>query len=87
MKRIFWLILTACVAVILFYLSRFWAFSLWSRDGLFGIKALRPQGDLIDGWVRGTDLAPFDLLIWAVGGFIVLTVLQKLYDRLNPPSD
>lgn len=87
MKRIVWLTLAAFVAAILFYVSRFWSFSLWPRDGLFGIEALRPQGGLVGQWVRGTDFAPFELLIWAVGAFLVLTWLQKLYDRLNPPPE
>lgn len=85
MKRIFWLSIVALVGVILLYLSRFWFVSLWPRSGLFGVEALRPQGDLIAVWLRGTDLAPFELMIWAVGVFLILTVLQKLYDRLNQP--
>ncbi|WP_299370582.1 hypothetical protein [uncultured Tateyamaria sp.] len=87
MKRILWLAIAATVAAVLFYVSRFWDFRLWSRDGLFGIEALRPQGGLVGQWVRGTDLAPFELLIWAVGVFLVLTLLQKLYDLLNPPPE
>ena len=85
MKRIVWLTVAAVTAAILFYVSRFWDFRLWSRDGLFGVEALRPQGGQVGQWVRGTDLAPFELLIWAVGAFLLLTVLQKLYDLLNPP--
>jgi hypothetical protein len=85
MKRIVWLIVMALVAAILFYLSRFWGLMLWTRGGLFGVAELRPQGGLVDQWLRGTNLAPFELLIWAIGAFLVLTVLQKLYDRLNPP--
>ncbi|WP_147106417.1 hypothetical protein [Tateyamaria sp. syn59] len=87
MKRIFWLSVATLTAAILFYVSRFWDFRLWSRDGLFGVEALRPQGDLVARWLRGTDLAPFELLIWAVGAFLVLTLLQKLYDLLNPPPE
>ena len=87
MKRILWLAIATTVAAVLFYISRFWDFRLWSRDGLFGIEALRPQGGLVGQWVRGTDLAPFELLIWAVGVFLVLTLLQKLYDLLNPPPE
>lgn len=87
MKRIVWLIVAAFIAAVLFYISRFWSFSLWPRSGLFGIEELRPQGGLLGRWLRGTDFAPFELLIWAVGAFLVLTVLQKLYDRLNPPPE
>mmetsp|Transcript_24127 Transcript_24127/g.44858 ORF Transcript_24127/g.44858 Transcript_24127/m.44858 type:complete len:88 (+) Transcript_24127:8047-8310(+) len=85
MKRIVWLAVATLVAAILFYLSRFWSFSLWPRSGLFGIEQLRPQGGLVGRWLRGTDFAPFELLIWAIGAFLLLTVLQKLYDRMNPP--
>ena len=85
MKRIIWLSIITLVGLILLYLSRFWFVSLWPRSGLFGVETLRPQGDLIAAWLRGTDLAPFELLIWAVGVFLILTLLQKLYDRLNQP--
>ncbi|MEO0402134.1 MAG: hypothetical protein AAF214_07140 [Pseudomonadota bacterium] len=87
MKRALWIVIAAAVAVVLFYISRFWYLSLWPRSGLFGIEALRPQGGLLGRWLRGTDFAPFELLIWAVGAFLVLTVLQKLYDLLNPPPE
>ncbi|MFL4470675.1 hypothetical protein ACERZ8_12575 [Tateyamaria armeniaca] len=87
MKRLIWMAIVICVAAVFFYLSRFWTFSLWPRSGLFGIEALRPQGSLLGQWLRGTDFAPFELLIWAVGAFLVLTVLQKLYDLLNPPPE
>ena len=73
------------LAAIFFYLSRFWFFSLWDRAGLFGIEDLRPQGGLLARWLRGTSFAPFELLIWAVGGFLILTWAQKLYDRLTTP--
>ena len=87
MKRLIWMAVVVCVALVIFYLSRFWTLSLWPGSGLFGIEALRPQGSLLGQWLRGTDFAPFELLIWAVGAFLVLTVLQKLYDRLNPPPE
>lgn len=85
MKRAIWLALIALLALIGFYLSRFWTLRLWGREGLFGWDALRPQGGLLGRWLRGTDLAPFELLIWAVGVFFALTLLQRLYDRFNPP--
>lgn len=87
MKRVFWITVATCVAAILFYLSRFWTLSLWTRDGLFGIEVLRPQGSLLAQWLRGTDFAPFELLIWAIGAFLLLTLLQKLYDLMNTPPD
>jgi len=82
-RRLFWLILTAAVGLGLLYVSRFWVFRLWGRDGLFGLSELRPQGGLLARWLRGTDLAPFELLIWAVGVFLILTILQKIHDRLS----
>jgi len=87
MKRLIWMAVVVFVAAVFFYLSRFWTLSLWPRSGLFGIEALRPQGSLVGQWLRGTNFAPFELLIWAIGAFLVLTVLQKLYDRLNPPPE
>lgn len=83
MKRIFWLVLVAGVGVVMLYLSRFWIWSLWPREGLFGFAELRPQGGLLATWLRGTEFAPFELLLWAVGVFLILTLLQKLYDRLG----
>jgi hypothetical protein len=77
----------ALLAGVFFYLSRFWYLSLWSRDGLFGLAELRPQGGLLAQWLRGTVAAPFELLIWAIGCFIVLTWVQKLYDLLTRGSD
>mgnify|MGYP001801981472 FL=1 len=87
MKRLVWLAFAAIIAAVLFYISRFWYLSLWPRGGLFGIEALRPQGGLVGQWLRGTDFAPFELLICAIGAFLVLSVLQKLYDLLNPPPE
>ncbi|WP_299687396.1 hypothetical protein [uncultured Tateyamaria sp.] len=87
MKRILWLLIAALTTAVLYYVSRFWTFRLWPRDGLFGIEALRPQGGLVAQWLRGTDLAPFELLIWAIGAFLLLTALQKLYDLLNKPPE
>lgn len=87
MRKLIFLALVALISAILFYLSRFWFLSLWPRSGLFGIEALRPQGGLLARWLRGTDAAPFELLIWAVGCFLILTWAQKAYDRFVPTSD
>ncbi|MEP5729509.1 MAG: hypothetical protein ABJL67_09035 [Sulfitobacter sp.] len=83
MRRISTLAIVAFLTAILFYLSRFWFLSLWPRSGLFGFEQLRPQGGLLGRWLRGTDAAPYELLIWAIGCFITLTVAQKIYDRLT----
>ncbi len=82
-KRLTWLLITALVAFVLFYMSRFWVFDLWSRPGLFGLRALPPDGNLLARWLRGTPLAQFDLIIWVCGTFILLTWLEKLYHKLT----
>jgi len=83
MTRAIYLIVVTCVTFILLYISRFWIFSWWDRPGLFELKALPPQGGLLQRWLRGTDLAPFELLIWVIAGFLFLTLLQKLFDKLK----
>ncbi|WP_187428885.1 hypothetical protein ROLI_016590 [Roseobacter fucihabitans] len=86
MRRIVMLASVALLVAVLFYLSRFWFLALWPRAGLFGIEALRPQGGLLAVWLRGTVAAPFELLVWAVGSFAVLTFGQKLHDRMTSPD-
>ena len=71
------------LGVILFYVSRFWIFDLWPREGLFGIAALGPGGNLVQGWLGGTRLWQLDLLVWATGAFLLLTLAQKITDRLT----
>lgn len=83
MKRALLLLIVALVALTLFYISRFWTLNLWSRDGLFGLSELRPQGGLLAQWLRGTPFAPFELLIWAIAVFISLTWLQRLFDAFK----
>ena len=86
MKRIFLLSLIAIVGIVMLYLSRFWFLDLWPRQGLFGIRDLRPGGGLLDRWLRGTDFRPFELLIWACAVFLILTWLQKLVDFIFRPK-
>lgn len=83
MGRVFGICLAAALVLIGLYLSRFWPFDWWNRDGLLGVEALRPQGDLLRRWLRGTMFAPYDLLIWVVGCFAILTMLQNLWNRLT----
>ena len=83
MRRLVSLLVILGVALVLFYISRFWDFRLWGREGLFGIEMLRPQGGLLAVWLRGTPLAPYELLIWTVGSFLILTGLQLLFDRIG----
>lgn len=79
------LLLTFAVGVVLLYLSRFWFLDLWPRTGLFGIEEIRPGGDLVRRWLRGSPFAPFELILWAIGVFLVLTWIQKLHDIIVPP--
>ena len=83
MRRLFWMLLMIALGAAFFYISRFWDFRLWGREGLLGFEWLRPQGGLLARWLRGTDLAPFELLIWVVGVFLILTGLQKIFDRFT----
>jgi hypothetical protein len=83
MKRIYGVILTAMVGLVLLYISRFWALELWPRSGLFGFKEIGPNGGLLARWLRGTGLGPYELLIWAMLVFGSLTCLQRIYDRLT----
>ena len=85
--RISLLTVTAIIAAALYYGSRFWEFRLWGRPGLFGWDQLPPQGGLVGRWLRGTDFAPFELLIWAVAAFLILTWLEKLFSRIPGPKD
>ncbi|MEM6824078.1 MAG: hypothetical protein AAF566_03110 [Pseudomonadota bacterium] len=76
-RWIFGMLLAVPAFVGLYYISRFWEFRLWGRDEFYG---LRPQGGYVGQWLRGSDFAPFELLIWAAGVFAVLSILQKIYD-------
>ena len=87
MSRIIGLILAILLAVIFLYISRFWIFDLWGREGLFGIEYLRPGGDLLRRELSGTFFAPYDLLVWAAAGFFVLTMLEKVWVKLTQTSD
>ena len=83
MSRLLSLALMLFVALCLFYVSRFWDFRLWSNDGLFGWEALRPQGGLVAVWLRGTFLAPYELLVWAIGSVLVLSGLESILGYLR----
>lgn len=80
-RRVLYLLLAAVIGIVALYLSRFWIFEFWGREGLFEIEALRPAGGIVGQWLRGTMLAPFELLIWMVGLFLSLSVVQRLLDR------
>ncbi|MGB0507713.1 MAG: hypothetical protein ACPGGK_16120 [Pikeienuella sp.] len=83
-KRIIGLVLALIIAMVMLYISRFWPFDWWGREGLFGWDALRPGGDILRrDWLRGTMLRPYDLLIWVGAGYLILTLAQKGWDRLT----
>lgn len=69
------------LAAAIFYASDFWIFRLWPREGLFGIAPLRPQGDLLQPVLQGTPFAPFNLLIFGVVMFLLLSLLQAIWAR------
>ncbi len=81
MARITGLILAILLAVFFLYISRFWIFGFWGREGLFGIEYLRPGGDILRRELRGTFFAPYDLLIWVAGGFVILSVLDNIWSK------
>ena len=83
MARIFGLILAILLAIVFLYISRFWIFDFWGREGLFGVEYLRPGGDLLRRELRGTFFAPYDLLVWVAGGFIILSMLDNIWSRVR----
>ena len=85
--RIIWTLIAVALAAVAAYLSRFWLFRWWGRDGFLGFDGLVPQGGLVGRWLRGTDFAPFELLIWVLGVFAVLSLVQKLFDRVTRPKN
>ena len=82
MARIIGLFSAILLTFVFLYISRFWVFDLWGREGLFGVEYLRPGGDILRRELRGTFLAPYDLLVWVGGGFLALTLLEKLWGKL-----
>jgi len=86
MIRLIKLLCVSITGLLLLYVSRFWIFAWWERPGLFGLKQLPPQGGLLQRWLWGTDFAPYELLIWFMAGFLILTWLQKLFDWLSKPA-
>ncbi|MEM7289016.1 MAG: hypothetical protein AAF412_01385 [Pseudomonadota bacterium] len=85
MKRMVYLAISATVGLILLYISRFWPFEWWERPGLFGSRDLPPGGAVLRRWLNGTEFAPYDIILWFIIGFVVLTVLQSIIQNL--PND
>ncbi len=82
MRRVFGIVVAILLLVVIVYLSRYWTFRLWDREGLAGIQALRPQGSLPGQWLRGTPFSTFDIIAWAVGSFLLLSIIQAIWARL-----
>ncbi|WP_170575935.1 hypothetical protein [Ruegeria atlantica] len=82
MRRGLSLLAVALLAMALFYISPLWTFRIWGDQGLFGIRILRAQGDLVAFLLRGTPLAPYALLVWVAGSFLILTGAQWVFNRL-----
>ena len=90
MRWFFGVAVALALSAVILYASRYWQFDLWERDGLFGWEVLRPQGDLITRWARGTPAAPFALLLWGIGVFALLSVIEwvrKLLFERNAGAD
>ena len=85
-RRLISLFIVLLVGAVLFYISRFWPFSLWGREGLFGFEALRPQGGLLARWLRGTPLSPYELVIWGGLCFAALSVLDRIFSIFRERS-
>lgn len=83
MSRVISLIFTAIVGLLLLYVSRFWPFELWDRPGLFGWRELPPGGGVLQRWLRGTDFAPYDLILWFILSFLVLSALQAIFAKFQ----
>jgi len=83
MRKILSLIIVAAAGFVLLYISRFWIFDLWDRPGLFDLKELPPQGGLLRRWMRGTNLVPFELMLWTMGGFLTLSGLEKFFSMFG----
>ena len=64
------------------YASRFWIWTApWGNDGLFGLKAFPPYGDVLRRWLGGTWFRDFDIVIWGCAAILLLSILQWLGTR------
>ena len=82
MRQVIGITVALILLTVLAYVSRFWVFSWWERGGLFGIEALRPAGDLWRRWMNGFDLGPYDIVLWAVAAFALLSVIQWIWAKI-----
>jgi len=50
-----------------------------ARPGLFGQDWLHWRGDWVTRWLRATWLRESALLVWLVGGFLLLGAVERLW--------
>ena len=91
---LFGLALAALIAAVATYVSRFWTWRFWDKDGLFGVELLRRDGDLLRRNLRDVfnpagvgELNALDIVIWGLLIFLVLSLLQWLWSKLAPSHD
>jgi hypothetical protein len=77
------LAVTVLLCLALFYVSRFWVWTLWDSAGLLGLKLLSPDGDLVRYQLEGTALADYHWLVWGCGGILMLSILQWLASKVS----
>lgn len=80
MRRIFGPLLFLFLTLALAYISRFWPFRLWGPEPLFGV--LPPGGDLWRSWMRMVGIGAYDLILWGLFAFALLTGVERLWTRL-----
>ncbi len=82
----FGIALAAALSATALYVSPYWTFRLWDRrEPPFDWELLRPQGDLIAQFLRGTPFRPYEIILWAIGVFLVLSILQAIWTRIFRP--
>ena len=83
MRRVTGILIAILLTLIFLYLSRFWIWQApWGNDGLFGIKALSPRGNVLRQLIPIKSLAVFDILIWFAVVIFTLSGLQWLKTRI-----
>ena len=83
MRLILQLLVVVLASTVLLYISRFWPFEWWGRKHALAELGLRPDGNLLRFWLRGTPLASFDVVIWILISFPVLSFAEKVCQKLK----
>ena len=84
LTRLLGILAVVVLSLALLYLTRFWIFTDWcGNEGLFGYKALSPQGDFLARQLGGTPYRPFALVFWLLGGLLALSLLQAIAARIG----